>query len=193
MLDIAVESPRHTIPVDRTCAADEPAGRQPSCVLCGPPQLASFRHLDFPFSESFQRGQRVATEQASSAERYYRPRAPLSLGDPLGRCATATAARYPSAGSSGPSETECKDKLGKILSRATDLRNRLNGMVYDRKRLPAVELKQYVTAFQQRQRNLIKQIKQFEIGGCTENYGIGLPDNVYMLATVELRVKVVVE
>jgi RHS repeat-associated protein len=115
---------------------------------------------------------------------------PLSLSDPSGRCATASAAAYPTAGSSGKSQGECEDLKGKILSRVTDLKNRYEDLKKDFNKLKVADKLGHVQAFESRQRDLIKKVRKFSKSGCTDKYAIQLPAVVNYAISFRLRVRV---
>lgn len=109
---------------------------------------------------------------------------PLSLGDPSGLCATASAARYPSEGSSGPSAAYCKDLRGKILGKVRHIAKRLTDLEENKNALPPSRRANYAKTFNDKQIALEKELKKYHTSGCPDD----LPHYVYVISAIRVEV-----
>lgn len=87
-------------------------------------------------------------------------------------------------------QAECENLLGKTKGKVHALKNRLNELMENRKRLSLNEVENYKKTFEQAQVSLRKYIKKFNLRGCSEQWGLYVPQEAYTLLEIQIRVHI---
>jgi RHS repeat-associated protein len=115
---------------------------------------------------------------------------PLGRGDATGMCAEASASSF----RRGRSKEDCEDLLGEIAYKVKELHRRYNQLFHNPKKLTAPEVKEYVKTFNEKQKALKDEVRQFGAWGCDKkSYGLQLPAELHEAEEVKVSVRIRVE
>jgi hypothetical protein len=109
---------------------------------------------------------------------------PLASTDPTGECAVARAAALNSTAE------ECHQLLGSIKGTAKVLERRLRQLIVNRRGYPREKVEKYIKSFEDRQQALRKKLKKWNLKNCTEEIGEMIPEAVWQLTEIKLRIVV---